>query len=927
MLTFLTALACLTSLSAAPPRERIDFDHNWKFALGNASDPKRDFEFGYGGAFLKAGQGEGALGNAFDDSEWRPVTIPHDWAIEVPFDGKNTEGLHTAHGSRSVGPSYPASSIGWYRKHFKVDASDLGRRVSFAFDGVFRDSQVWLNGHLMGRNLSGYAPFQFDVTDFLNYGGDNVLVVRADASHPEGWFYEGAGIYRHVWMIKTNPVHVNPDDVYLVPTVTGTQGHLAATIAVQNESDTLVQANVDVTVYDEHNAKVGHVAAPCEAGADAVGTIKTELSVDSIKLWDIGAPHLYRAEVQVSVGGKVVDAYSTSIGFRTIVFDKDKGFFLNGRSVKIKGACNHQDHAGVGAAIPDRLQEFRIEKLQEFGFNAYRTSHNAPTPELLDACDRKGMLVLDENRILGSSGEVLSQLSRLVKRDRNRPCVIAWSICNEENEQDSDRGARMAASMVKLVRKLDPTRLTTAACNDGGNDQGLHQVVDIRGFNYSIGAIDAYRKKHPNQPLWGSEVASTLSTRGIYTNDADRGYVAAYDVNKPGWGALAEEWWSFTDEREWLSGGFVWTGFDYRGEPTPYAWPCISSHFGVLDTCGFPKDLAYYYQAWWTDKPVLHLLPHWNWAGKEGKPIDVWCFSNHEEIELLVNGKSQGRKPMPKNGHVQWTVAYEPGALEARGYRKGKVVQTERVETSGPAAQIILTPDRREIAADGKDVAIYTVSAVDAQGRPVPTADDNITFDVEGPGRIIGVGNGDPSCKEPDRYLANPNSTNVTGWKRMPVAKDKELPTNDAGLVPVAGDDLLKQPSNSVYYYRADVNVATVPKSLEFLVSRADDHGWIYVNGKMAGEIKTWNESFRIEASGLFHAGTNRIEIIVNNGYGEGGIGRVSLSSPGEEPRWSRSLFNGLAQVIVQSTGQAGSIIVNSHSGTLKAGSTTIKSH
>jgi beta-galactosidase len=407
--------------------------------------------------------------------------------------------------------------------------------------------------------------------------------------------------------------------------------------------------------------------------------------------------------------------------------------------------------------LPDRLQYFRIEKLKEMGSNAYRTSHNPPTPELLDACDRLGMIVLDETRMMDSNDEALSQLERLVRRDRNHPSVFCWSIGNEEPEQGTERGARVAETMKRVVHELDPTRLTTEAMNNAWG-RGLSAVVDVQGFNYRGGAaapdfakaLDEYHRAHPTQPSMGTEVASTVSTRGIYANDEARGYVSAYDRNFPPWASTAEEWWSIYNARPWVAGGFVWTGFDYRGEPTPYNWPCISSHFGLIDVCGFPKDLFYYYQAWWSDKPVLHLFPHWNWAGKEGQEIEVWCFTNLDRVELFVNGTSAGAQDVKKDSHVLWKVPYAAGTIEARGVANGKPL-VDRRETTGAPAKIVLVPDRARISGDGEDLSVVVAQIVDAHGRVVPIADNEVTFAVTGPARVLGVGNGDPSSHEPDR--------------------------------------------------------------------------------------------------------------------------------------------------------------------------------
>ena len=744
-----------------PGRERLLADFGWRFHLGHANDVAKDFGFGRGGAFAKSGSLIGGRGSVtaapFDDSAWTAVDLPHDWAVDLPF--SDDRGLN-GHGAKPLGRAFPETSVGWYRRTFDIPASDRGRRISLEFDGVFRDCLVILNGHYVGRNLSGYAPFRFDVTDLLTYDGKNALVVRVDATEYEGWFYEGAGIYRHVWLEKTAPLHVAHASTFVTSEV-AESGTAAVTIAfeVQHEADSApVACQVASTIVDRD----GRVVATQTSTPTAIPPwgrllFRQRADIRNASLWSIETPNLYKVITEVRAGSDVVDRHETPFGIRTVRFDADQGLFLNDKPVKIKGTCNHQDHAGVGAGLPDRLQYFRIEKLKEMGSNAYRTSHNPPTPELLDACDRLGMLVLDETRMMDSNEEGLSQLERLVRRDRNHPSVFCWSIGNEEPEQGTERGARVAETMKRVVRDLDPTRLTTEAMNNAWG-RGLSNVVDVQGFNYRGGAaapdfakaLDDYHRQHPTQPTMGTEVASTVSTRGIYANDEARGYVSAYDRNFPPWASTAEEWWSIYNARPWVAGGFVWTGFDYRGEPTPYNWPCISSHFGILDVCGFPKDLFYYYRAWWSAEPVLHLFPHWNWAGKEGQEIEVWCFTNLDRVELFVNGKSAGAQDVKKDSHLAWKVPYAPGAIEARGVANGKPL-VDRRETTGAPAKIVLAPDRVKIAGDGEDLSVVVAQIVDAAGRLVPIADNEVAFAVTGPARIIGVGNGDPSSHEPDR--------------------------------------------------------------------------------------------------------------------------------------------------------------------------------
>jgi beta-galactosidase len=744
--------------SAIAPRQRLLFDFDWKFQFGHGTDPARDFGFGLGqDDFAKTGDFKFAKAG-FDDSKWRTLNLPHDWAVELPF--VRDEALNS-HGFKPLGRRYPETSVGWYRREFEIPVTDLGRRIAVEFDGAFRDVLVFVNGCFIGRNDHGYTPFRFDLTDFLAYGAKNYIVVRVDASFGDGWFYEGAGIYRHVWLTKTDALHLGQWDS-TVRTVLGTSAssralstyaNLTLGTVVENEGKQVENAKVSWRIIDD----AGKTMATAEAPEQSIPVDGTATFTDTVKLanpvlWSVDEPKLYSAIVTVEAGGKTRDAERVSFGVRTAVFDADKGFFLNGKPLKIQGTCNHQDHAGVGAALPDRLQYFRLGVLREMGSNAVRTSHNMPTPEWVEACDRMGMMMMCETRQMSSSPEGMAQLETMVKRYRNSPSIILWSIGNEEWHLQSDmaeEGAKIAATMVRRCHELDPTRVVSAAVN-GPNDKGVSDALDIIGFNYVLQYPDEFHKKNPKRPIYGSETSSALSTRGTYTTDPLRNTVNAYD-SKARWGETAEEWWKFYATREWEAGGFAWTGFDYRGEPTPYGWPSINSQFGIVDMCGFPKDTFYYYKAWWGKEPVLHLFPHWNFEGREGDEIPVWVHSNLDQVELLVNGKSLGSQKVPYLGHVEWKVKYEPGVIEARGSKEAKVVLTEKRETTGAAVAIRLTADRMELNADGQDVAMVTVEAIDKDNRPVPTASNLIGFKVAGEGALLGVGNGDPNCQESDK--------------------------------------------------------------------------------------------------------------------------------------------------------------------------------
>ena len=743
--------------SAVAPREQFLFDFGWKFFQGHASDPARDLGFGNDqGDFAKSGEFKFST-EKFDDSKWRPLNLPHDWAVELPF--VRDEALQ-GHGYKPLGRRYPETSVGWYRREFQVPQSDRGRRISITFDGAFRSGLVFLNGYFIGRNDNGYAPFHFDLSDFLNYGAKNYLVVRMDASFGDGWFYEGAGIYRHVWLTKTDALHLGKWESTVRTDLKGNAATLNLGTIVQNAGKQAENCRVRWQILDASGKTITTADSVAQSVASrGSGNFVASAKLANPELWSPETPNLYSAIVTVESDGKAREAERITFGVRDLKWDADKGFFLNGKRVEIKGTCNHQDHAGVGAALPDRLQWYRLAILKDMGGNAVRTSHNMPTPEWVEACDRMGMMMLCETRMMSPNPEGMAQLDAMIKRYRNSPSIILWSIGNEEWVVEyAAQGEFIGAEMVARAHDLDPTRLCTSALN-GGFDKQLADQLDVEGFNYNLDVPDGYHKSHPKRFTVGTETASTVATRGIYSTDKLRNWVSAYDANHPAWAELAEEWWKFYGTREWLAGGFAWTGFDYRGEPTPYGWPSINSQFGIVDMCGFPKDNFYYYKSWWGAEPVLHLFPHWNWDQRIGEPISVWVHSNLDEVELFLNGKSQGSQKVQPLTHLEWKVKYEPGVIEAHGRKGGKIVLTEKRETTGDPVAIKLSVDRTEINADGEDLAILKVEALDKDSRPVPTADNPIAFKVTGEGALIGVGNGDPNCqesdKEPKRSLFN----------------------------------------------------------------------------------------------------------------------------------------------------------------------------
>jgi beta-galactosidase len=947
----LAGFFCIT-LMAAPARssdsnavtmgrERLLMDSNWLFALGHAYDTDKDFKHGtsYFSYWAKTGYGDGPAAGTFDDRTWRTINLPHDWAVEMPFDSK---GSHS-HGYKAVGRNFPQNSVGWYRKKFSIPESDLGRRIVIEFDGVHRDSRLWINGFYIGTEHSGYSSFQYDITDYLNYGGENVIAVRVDVTMEEGWFYEGAGIYRHVWLTKQSPLHVAQYGPFVTSQLKSESAKITAATTVANDGNNDASFDIAQTIKDADGKQIA--SAQVKSLILKPGETKEYpcvLDVNNPKLWSLESPYLHKLITTLRSNGDVVDRYETTFGIRSVRFDPNEGLFLNGKHVAIRGTNNHQDHAGVGTAIPDALQEFRITRLKSMGCNAYRCSHNPPTPELLDTCDRLGMLVLDENRLMGVSPEHFQQLERMILRDRNHPCVIIWSIGNEEwSIEGNVKGARIAATMQAFVKRLDPTRRVTAAIS-GGWGQGISTVIDLMGYNYIVhGNIDEHHKKFPNEPSVLTEEGTTSATRGVYEDDRPNAHMAPSDRGSSGRrfsGRGIERGIQFCAEHPFVAGLFFWTGFDYRGEANPFGWPQVSSEGGILDLCGFPKDTYYYLKACWTDQPVLHISPHWNWKGKEGKPVNVWVYGNCDEVELFLNDKSLGRKPMPKLSHAQWDVNYLPGTLLAKGYKADKEIITDKVETTGEPAAIRLIPDRDSIKADGEDVSVITVQIEDDKGRVVPTAGNEISFVLHGQGKIIGVGNGDPSSHEPDQFLDTTRPELISQLKMAFIADKENFPQvaydfNDSNWAdfkqavevntPKTDNLIAVRGSFQLPAIRDDMKITLFTKSIS-------DNQSIYVNGHLisAGlKRNAPNQNFKLDL-GILKEGKNvyavvGTSLVVRRQYEElnADPGAVQVFIPAND--WKRKVFNGLAQIIVQSLQQPGDMTLAATSPTLK--SSTIK--
>ena len=736
-------LAAQTDPKVIESREVLSLDYGWRFHLGDIEPPGlKTHDQTYENA--KAGEAWGAAAPEYNDSSWREVDLPHDWAIEGPFDP-----------NANVSQGYRPRGLGWYRRALRIDPADRGKHLEIQLGAIATHATVWFNGTVVQRSFTGYAASYIDITPFAKYGDEtNVIAIRVDAQQMEGWWYEGAGLYRHAWFVKRDPVHIVTDGVYAHPRRQSDGTWLIpAEVTLTNIGKSAAPVDVQVELSDPKGARVAVVTQKAQVEPLTQSVAKLSLTVSSPQLWSVDEPILYRVRTSVLREGKTVDAVTTTAGFRYFRFDPNTGFSLNDKPMKLKGVCLHQDHGGVGTAVPDSLWEYRLRRLKELGANALRCSHNAPAPELLDIADRLGILVMDENRNFNVSPEYVRQLEWLIRRDRNHPSIILWSVFNEEPMQGTEAGYEMVRRMSKVVKDLDDTRPVTAAMNNGMfTPINVSQAVDVVGFNYHIDNYDKFHEAHPNVPLTSSEDTSAFITRGEYITDKSRNIMGSYDDEAAPWGLTHRAGWKEIATRPFLAGGFVWTGFDYHGEPTPFTWPSAGSFFGIMDLCGFPKSAYWIHQAHWKTEPVLQLIPHWNWAGQEGQPIKVMALSNADTVTLSLNGKVISEQKVDPYDMVSWQVPYAPGRLEAVGRKEGKVVSRSLVETTGEPVRLRLSADRPKLAGDGWDAAPVTVQAVDAKGRAVPLANMPVNFEIAG-GRVIGLCNGDPNSHEPEKGL------------------------------------------------------------------------------------------------------------------------------------------------------------------------------
>ncbi|MDV6330682.1 beta-galactosidase GalA [Asticcacaulis sp. 201] len=728
---------------AAPTSEVRDvrsLDKGWRFFEGDIPFPT---PIGNAETYdsTKTGAAGGAANLNFDDTEWPTVQLPHDFVSFQPIEK-----------SRNVAQGFRKRGIGWYRNLLRFEDSDRGKHIEIQLDGIATNATIWFNGTVVRHSFSGYTSSYIDVTAFATYGDTpNSLDIRVDAQSMEGWWYEGGGLYRHAWVVTRNPVHIITDGVYGFPVKTNSGWHIPVEVTLYNIDHTDAPVELISELKDGSGAvlKSARATATVPSLRHAVATFG--LDYDAPNLWSVDQPNLYTIHTKVMQNGKLIDEHTYETGFRTTRWDADKGLFLNNQPIKVQGVCVHQDHAGVGVAVPDSLWAYRLKRLKELGVNAIRSAHNAPNKHVLKLADRMGFLIMDENRLFNPSPTYMEQLQWMVRRDRNHPCVYLWSVFNEEPMQGTPQGYEMVRRMREAVRELDTNRPVTAAINGGMFEPvNVTQAVDVVGFNYQQDKYDAFHKANPTIPLYSSEDTSAFMTRGEYVSDREgRHVIASYDDEAAPWGETHLAAWKAIDERPWIAGGFVWTGFDYHGEPTPLSWPANSSVFGIMDLCGFEKAAFYMHQSQWVkDRPVLWLIPHWNW--KAGETVRVVACTNCEAVELFVNGKSAGKQPRTKYEMNTWYVPFAPGRIEAVGYTDGKAVSRTKVETTSDPVRLKVTPERETIQGDGIDVITFRIESQDAKGRYSQFSQDHCTFEITN-GEIIGLGNGDSNASEAEK--------------------------------------------------------------------------------------------------------------------------------------------------------------------------------
>jgi beta-galactosidase len=739
-------------LASAVPLNRYDgarattlgFDASWKFHLGDVN---------------------GAQAPAYNDSSWTTLDVPHDWSIGLPFNQASAAGS---------GGGYLDGGVGWYRKSFSLPATAMGQKVFIQFDGVYMDSTVWMNGTQICARPYGYVSYECDFTSVAKFGASNVLAVRANNQLPSSRWYSGSGIYRHVWLKTVNPVRVAYTGTRVTtPQVSASSTTVALTVSVQNDGPSAEVVTVSTSIRDASMAQITSATAqPAMIGAGKTSDVMQSFTVPNPELWSPSSPTMYSVVTTISANGNIVDAYTTPLGIRSFTFDAKTGFSLNGQPMKLNGVCNHHDLGALGAAVNHRAIEKRLQVLKTMGVNALRTSHNPPAPELLDLADSLGLLVMDEAFDTWDQAKVkydyarffsqwsTTDISAHVARDRNHPSVIIWSIGNEIAD---DGNHAIAQSLIAAVKAEDSTRPIGQAFLEANPDTGTANMEDVVGLNYAPYTYDSWHGSQPTWKLFASESSSAVRSRGVYKLPANQNILtssdnqcSSYDNSVVAWGTSAEGSWQSINSRAFMAGEFIWTGFDYIGEPTPYGWPSKSSYFGAIDTAGFPKDIFYFYQSRWnySGPTMVHIAPmDWtSWTAAQSVPIYV--YSNADSVELFLNGKSLGSQNVvavasqAKSGHLEWSVAFSPGTLEAKATKNGTVVATDTVQTAGAPAAVVLKVDRASITADGLDLAYVEADIVDSKGVLVPQASNVVSFSITGPGKIVGVDNGNPISHE-----------------------------------------------------------------------------------------------------------------------------------------------------------------------------------
>jgi beta-galactosidase len=748
IVSFFTTIITVNASNPAPLSDSYNgergasFNDGWKFYLGDAS---------------------GANAKVFNDAAWRNLSVPHDWSIEFPFNQNSAAG---------GGGGYLDGGTGWYRKSFTLPQAYSGKRITIQFEGIYMNSEVWINGHSLGVRPYGYSSFEYDLTPYLNFGSTtNVIAVKVNNNQPNSRWYSGSGIYRNVWLTVTGPVHIAYCGTFATTSaISQSSATVSISCRVQNHSTSNQQVSVVSTIYDKSgNALVKTQSNASNILSSGENIFNSTLNIVKPVLWSTSNPYLYTLKTQVYIGNLCVDNYVSKLGVRYFSVDANNGFSLNGVTTKLHGVCMHHDLGSLGAAQNYRALERQVEVLKSFGCNAIRTSHNPPAPALLEICDRLGLVVMDEVFDCWRQGKnsndyhlyfdtwAQQDVQDWVRRDRNHPSVIMWSIGNEIPEQWNTDGIAIANNLITWVKNDDTSRPITQALNNQGV---LGDLLTIVGYNYAgSGTYDNDHKNHPAWRIMGSETSSAVRTRGVYHLPVAQNILTAadmqcssYDNSVVPWGHSAENSWMFDRDRPFVLGQFIWTGFDYIGEPTPYGWPAKSSYFGIVDLAGFPKDIYYFYQSQWTSTPMVHLLPHWNWP--VGQTIPVWAYTNCDSVKLTINGKQLGTRNFKAGGvHLAWDVPFEPGTIQALAYKGGSIAAMDSVKTSSIPSVIKLKSDRDTIQGDGRDLAFIETDIVDGAGNIVPDASNEVSYSITGPGKIVGVDNGNPISIEPFKAL------------------------------------------------------------------------------------------------------------------------------------------------------------------------------